>query len=182
MRLVTAAAPSPAPTGKPVVPGWIARLTPRAGVRVQLVSAAVVWLVGAGIMLVRGALFLHDRWVPLIVAAAILIGLTKERYVLNRYARKAVARIHARGRACWFGFFSVKAWFFIAVMMGGGIALRRSVFADTGDVIPWGRDLLALIYVAVGTALAHADRVYWQAACAKSPEELDAVEHREDRP
>ncbi len=32
----------------------------------------------------------------------------------------------ARASACYFGFFSVKSWLFILVMMGGGIALRRS--------------------------------------------------------
>jgi hypothetical protein len=66
------------------------------------------------------------------------------------------------------------------VMMGGGIALRHSVLADTSDVIPWGRDALAVLYVAVGTALAWADRIYWRAALAKTPSQLDAVEHEVD--
>lgn len=179
-RMTENAAPTPAAAKKAAAPAWLDRLTPRAGVRVQLFSAAIIWLVGATILLVRGAQFLHDRWIPLIVAVAIFIGLTKERYILSNYARKAVIRIHERGRACYFGFFSLKAWLFILVMMGGGIALRRSVLADTRDIIPWGRDVLAVIYVAVGTALAYADRIYWQAALAKTPADLDAVEHETD--
>jgi hypothetical protein len=179
-RMTENALTTPAPAKKSNVPAWLDRLTPRAGVRVQLFSAAIVWLVGASILLVRGVQFFHDSWIPLIVTFAILIGLAKERYVLSNYARKAVARIHKRGRACYFGFFSVKSWLFILVMMGGGIALRHSVLADSRDIIPWGRDVLAVIYVAVGTALAYADRIYWKAALAKTPAELDAVEHEED--
>jgi len=168
---------APTPTKKSELPGWLDKLTPRAGIRVQLFSAAIVWLVGASILLIRGVAFLHDRWIPLIITIAVLIGLTKERYILSNYARKAVTRIHERGKACYFGFFSWKSWIFIAVMMGGGIALRHSVLADPHDTIKWGRDVLAVLYVAVGTALAYADRIYWRAALAKTPAQLEIVEH-----
>ncbi len=178
MPLMTATTDStPASAKATSIPAWLDRLTPRAGVRVQLFSAAIVWAVGASILLVRGVQFFHDSWIPLIITIAVLIGLAKERYILSAYARRAVIRIHQRGRACYFGFFSVKSWLFILVMMGGGIALRHSVLADGRDIIPWGRDVLAVLYVAVGTALAYADRIYWQAALAKTPSELDAVEH-----
>ena len=153
---------------------------PQVGTHIQLYSAALLWGIGAAILLVRGVLFLHDRWGAVLIAAALLIGIAKERYILNNYARKAVKRIHARGRAFYLGFFSVKSWIFIAVMMGGGIALRHSVLASTSDVIPWGRDALAVLYVAVGTGLAYADRIYWAAALAKTPAQLDAVENAVD--
>ncbi len=164
------------PAKRSSLPSWLDALTPRAGTRLQLLSAAIVWAVGAGILLVRGVQFLHDSWIPLIIIVAILIGLAKERYVLSNHARKAVIRIHERGKACFFGFFSWKAWLFIAVMMGGGVALRHSVLADPNDSIRWGRDALAVLYVAVGTALAYADRIYWKAVFAKTPEELERVE------
>jgi len=179
-RMTENTAPASAPASQSNLPGWLDRLTPRVGVRIQLFSAAVIWLVGASILLIRGVMFLHDRWIPLIIAVAVLIGLTKERYILSGYARKAVIRIHRRGKACYFGFFSVKSWIFILVMMGGGIALRHSVLADTRDIIPWGRDALAVIYVAVGTALAHADRIYWKAALASTPAQLEIVENEQD--
>ncbi len=63
-----------------------------------------------------------------------------------------MTRINTRGHACFFGFFSVKSWLFVLVMMGGGILLR-------GTAIP--RSVLGVIYVAVGTALIFADRIYW---------------------
>jgi hypothetical protein len=165
-RMTENTAPTPAPVDKPTAPEWFDRLTPRAGIRVQLFSAAIIWLVGASILLVRGVMFLHDRWIIPIIVVALVIGFTKERYILNNYARKAVTRIHTRGRACYFGFFSVKSWLFILVMMGGGVALRHSALADSRDIIPWGRDALAVLYVAVGTALAYADRIYWRARAA----------------
>lgn len=147
---------------------WWDRLTPRAGPRVQLFAAALVWLVGTGFLLVRGVLFVEvpgpdshiSLWVLPVALVAIVIGVIKARFVLIRYAKKAVARIDARGRACFFGFFSVKSWVFVAVMMGGGIMLRHSPLIDSW----WGRVTLSIIYIAVGTGLAIADRIFWLAA------------------
>ena len=136
----------------------------------------MMWLIGASILLVRGVQFLNGRWIAALVALAVVIGVAKSRLVLDNIARKAVIRIHERGRACYFGFFSVKAWLFIVVMMGGGVMLRNSPLASSG----YGRDVLAVIYVAVGTALAIADRIYWRAALANTPAALEAVEHEAD--
>lgn len=155
------------------LPAWLDRLTPRTGVTPQLYAAAMMWLIGCSILLVRGVLFLHDRWFPAIVGVAIVIGLIKERYILNRYARKAVARIRARGKACFFGFFGWSSWLFIAVMMGGGILLRHSGL--------WP-DLLGVIYVAVGTGLLMADRIFWQAALGRLSDEPPAENPGEGAP
>lgn len=161
---------------QPSRPSWVQKMEPRAGIRVQLASAAIMWLVGASILLVRGVMYLNGRWITALVALALVIGAAKSRLILDNYARKAVTRIHERGRACYFGFFSVKAWLFIIVMMGGGVVLRHSSLVASGV----GRDVVAVIYIAVGSALAIADRVYWRAALAKTPAELVAVEHETD--
>ena len=137
----------------------IYRFTPRAGERVQLFSAAAMWAIGAAILLVRGIGFLHDSWFLALLALAVVLGTVKSHLLLDRVARKAVARIHGRGRACYFGFFSWKSWLFVAVMMGGGIFLRRSGLP---------RDFLAVVYLGVGTALVIADRIFWQAFFAAS--------------
>ena len=113
-----------------------------------------MWLIGAAILLIRGVGFLHDNWFAVLLAIAVALGVIKSRYMLDRVARKAVLRIHERGRACYFGFFSWKSWMFVAVMMGGGILLRNSGLP---------RDFLAVIYVGVGTGLVIADRIFWQA-------------------
>jgi hypothetical protein len=138
----------------------IRRFTPRAGQRVQLFSAAMMWAVGATILLVRGVGFLHDNWFAALLALAVALGVIKSRYLLDRVARKAVMRIHERGKACYFGFFSWKSWLFVAVMMGGGIMLRHSGLP---------RDFLAVLYVGVGTGLALADRIFWQALVSPAP-------------
>lgn len=137
----------------------IFRFTPRAGVRVQLFSAAAMWAIGAAILLVRGIGFLHDSWFFALLAFAVALGTVKSHLMLDRVARKAVVRILERGRACYFGFFSWKSWLFVAVMMGGGILLRRSALPP---------DVLAVVYVGVGTGLVIADRIFWQALFSAS--------------
>jgi hypothetical protein len=146
--------------------GW-RRLTPRAGIRAQLIAAAVLWGVGTSILLVRGVFYMFaqeelDRFgygVALIGLIAITIGLVKARLILIRYAQKAVRRIRTRGHACFFGFFAPSSWLFILVMMGGGMMLRRTPLVDFW----WGRTFLGILYVAVGTALLIADVVFWRA-------------------
>jgi hypothetical protein len=138
----------------------VRRFTPRAGQRVQLFSAAAMWAIGASILLIRGVGFLHDNWFAALLALAAAIGVIKSRYLLDRVARRSVQRIHERGRACYFGFFSWKSWLFVIVMMGGGILLRRSGLP---------RDFLAVLYVGVGTGLALADRIFWQAFVSPAP-------------
>lgn len=141
--------------------GSSSKFTPRAGVRPQLYGAAAMWAVGASILIVRGFGYLTDRyWHAWALAAALAIGVIKSRYLLDRVARKAVDRIRARGHACFFGFFSVKAWAFVGLMMGMGMLLRRLVVQP--DMI--GAGIMGAIYIGVGMALALADRIFWKAA------------------
>jgi len=148
---------------------WWDRLTPRVGVRLQLCSSAALWAVAVCILLVRGVLFIErpgaqfSYWIVPIALVAVALGAIKARLILLRYAAKAVARIERRGRACYFGFFSPKSWLFAVVMMGGGLWLRHSALVD----FAWGRVALSILYLAVGTALALADRIFWIAAVAK---------------
>jgi hypothetical protein len=152
---------------------WWRRCTPRSGVRPQLIAAALLWLVGTSILLVRGVFFIiapdeYARFgygILLIALVAVAIGLVKARLILIRYAAKAVARIRTRGHACFFGFFAPSSWLFIIVMMGGGLLLRHSALVDYW----WGRTFLAVLYLAVGTALAIADVVFWRAAVGPVP-------------
>ena len=85
-------ASTPVPAAAPYVRSKSDDFWPQAGTRIQLYSAAALWAIGAAILLVRGVLFLHDRWAAAIIAVALLIGIAKERYILNNYARKAVIR------------------------------------------------------------------------------------------
>jgi len=142
------------------------RLLPPAGVRVQLVSAALMWLIGASILLVRGVGYVHDRnWHAWALGAGLALGVFKSRVLLDRVARKAVARIQSRGRGQILGFFSLQSWLLIALMMGSGITLRR-IFVHPGAI---GAGILGAIYIGVGTALLLADRVFWRAVADAKP-------------
>lgn len=149
------------------------KLVPHAGIRVQLVAAALLWLVGTSILLVRGVMYIvapdeferFGYWVLLFALVAVGIGLVKARLILIRYANKAVTRIRTRGHASFFGLFAPSSWLFIIVMMGGGVLLRHSALVDSW----WGRTFLGILYVAVGTALAIADVVFWRAVVRPLP-------------
>jgi hypothetical protein len=154
---------------------WWDKITPRASVRVQMFSAAVMWAIGLCFLLGFGTSFIvklvrmaHPAiWsLALIVVVAIVVGGLKARYILIRYADKAVARIQGRGHACYFGFFAWSSWGFIAVMMGAGITLRQFTPLPS---YPWGLVFLAILYIAVGTALLIADRIFWISALNSRP-------------
>ena len=131
------------------------RFNPRASVRARLAGAVGAWTTGATVLLVRGVHFLRDQPAVLaLVGLAIGLGVLKSRLVLDRAARKAVGRIRGRDRVCFFGFFSPKAWSFVVLMMGAGMALRRSGIH---------RAVLAVVYVGVGAALLVATRIFWRA-------------------
>ena len=163
---------------------WYDKFTPRASVRVQMFSAAIMWMVGLGFLLGFGISFIvklvgmaHPAiWtLAVIVIAAIVIGSLKARYILIRYADKAIARIQTRGHACYFGFFGRASWGFIAVKMGTGIVLRQLTPLPKS---PGGLIFLAILYIAVGTGLAIADRIFWISALRSQPvpEALSAAE------
>jgi len=136
------------------------RFTPRAGTRAQLVSAAIVWLIGASILVVRGVGYVSDRyWHAWALAAALAIAVLKSRYLLDGVATKAVARIRARGRGCYFGFFSWRSWLLVVLMMGGGILLR-SIVVRPGVI---GAGIMGALYLGIGSALFLADRIFWRA-------------------
>lgn len=134
------------------------------GVRTQLVTAAMMWLIGASILLVRGLGYIEGRsWHAWALAVGLALGVLKSRYLLERVAASAVARIRTRGRAFFLSFFSLRSWALVAVMMGGGIAIRQLVVAP-GQI---GAGILGAVYIGVGTALVLADRVFWHAAFRK---------------
>ncbi len=129
-------------------------------VRIQLVAAASMWLVGASILLIRGVGYIQGRyWHAWILALGLALGVVKARLLLDRVATKAVLRIQGRADKSVFGFFSAKSWVLIAFMMGGGITLRHLV-VNPNQI---GAGIMGAIYVGVGAALLLADRVFWRA-------------------
>ena len=135
-----------------------------ASVRAQLVSAAMIWLIGSAILLVRGLGYVQGRsWHAWALAAGLTLGVLKSRYLLERVATGVVARIRRRGPAFFLSFFSLRTWAVLGVMMGSGLLLRRVVVAP--DQI--GAGIMGAVYIGVGTALVLGDRVFWHAAFRK---------------
>ena len=139
---------------------WAERYEPRASVRTQLYAAAVMWLIGAGFLLRRAVIALSDEhaawWIVAVaVSVAVVLGLIKGRAVMYRASTKSVARIRARGRSCFFGFFSWKTWLLVGLMMTAGILLRLTSLPHT---------VLGTLYLAIAVGLVYGDWVFWDAA------------------
>jgi hypothetical protein len=135
---------------------WWAR--PRAGRHAQLLMAELIWcLVGTGLLTLGLYWVLHHFGLAGLefVAPAVALGVAKALLVLDRVARRTVARIQARDDDSFaFGFFSGRSWLLIGGMMLLGQLLRLS---------PIPRYDLGLLYVAVGVALLTSSRLLWSA-------------------
>ena len=121
-----------------------------------MIAAAVLWtLVGlalASIGLYWAAPELADRLLEL--AAALLVGWAKGRFVLAPVALRNADRIEGRGDGrCLFGFLSWRGWAAVPLMMGLGLALRHS---------PIPRVHLGALYFALGAALVVGAIAMWR--------------------
>jgi hypothetical protein len=111
--------------------------------------AGIVW-VGAGAMVCLVGLPLELRLAPghlVLVPLAAVIFAAFDRLVFSRLVRKHTHRIRsqAEDRLPVWRFFNASSWAVMAVMMGGGMALRVS-----GVVPDWA---IAFFYTGLGLAL-----------------------------
>ena len=90
------------------------------------------------------------------VVLALAVGILKGRFLLSRMARRNVVRIFAlsphKEKICLFAFQAIQAYLVICGMTALGIVLRHSS-------IP--REALAVVYLAIGSALMYASLPYW---------------------
>ena len=136
---------------------WAERHKPAAAVATQLMLAWMMWVVVGAALAGFGA-----RWswqaapgiAPWLAAGAVMIGIVKSRFVLDRAARRVVERISVRGDGrCLGGFLSLRTWGLVILMMAAGRLLRGSL----------ARGIIGPLYIAVGTALCFSARVSWRA-------------------
>jgi hypothetical protein len=129
--------------------------------RTLIFSAAITWgLVGAFLSL--RAVFWFKTPSPAVLGLSLLalgLGFLKGRFIFSRLARRNIRRIRElsphKERICLFAFQAVQSYVIIAGMMALGIVLRHS---------PLPRRDLAVIYLAIGSALIYASFQYWRAA------------------
>lgn len=136
--------------------------------RAQMLLAATIWT-GAGIMLFSMGSFwmlsghVVQVWVAaLLMVPCVLVGTAKGHFLLDRVALRSITRIIDRGPCApiW-GFYGLRTWVLVGVMMGSGIGLRLLF-----NVEHWSFFYLGFLYVAVGTALVFASKRMWQTAFA----------------
>ncbi|MCG6917093.1 MAG: hypothetical protein LJE89_06050 [Deltaproteobacteria bacterium] len=136
---------------------WLETYKPVASSRVQLLLAGLMWsLVGVGLISVGTYWVLSSSsHIIGLLAISLFIGLGKSLLILDRVAGRIVKRIASRGEGrCLVGFFSLRAWALVIIMMLMGRILR-------GAGISYA--LLGLIYAAVGTSLLMSSRSIWLA-------------------
>jgi hypothetical protein len=137
---------------------WMRAYKPAAPARVHLLLAAVLWSVVGGVMLAFGVKWLaawRSGYVWAVLAAALIVGLVKARFVLRPSADRIVTRIRERGDGrCLGGFLSPKTWLFVLLMIAAGRVLRSGLLPSAAA---------GFIYAAVGAALLWASRRLWRA-------------------
>ena len=139
--------------------GWLARLKPGASIRTNLLIAALMWSFIGLYLMVRGSL-LVEVFSGIFFALALGIGTLKARLLIERSARKNIARIVARPDGmCLGGVYSWRMWGMVVCMMLGGRLLRNSFVPP---------QVVSVIYIAVGWALLLSSRFIWQEWNARS--------------
>jgi purine-cytosine permease-like protein len=131
--------------------------------RTLILSAAVVWALVGAFLSFRAALWFRSsgRAVSWMVFLALAIGFLKGHFLLSRMARRNVKRILElsphKEKICIFAFQAIQAYLVIFGMMALGIILRHSSVA---------REALAIVYLAIGSALMYASIPYWMVKSA----------------
>jgi acyl-CoA synthetase (AMP-forming)/AMP-acid ligase II len=146
----------------------LTRLKPAVPKHWLIAIAGLVWL-AAGVMLCHMAW----RWLtPLphlhifgLVLAGLALALVCHRFMLNRIARRNMGRICTYAeRGCVFAFQAWRSYLMILVMISIGSFLRHTM-------IP--REILALLYTAMGSALIFSSLAYfslfWQVRVMGAP-------------
>jgi hypothetical protein len=105
-------------------------------------------------LMVRGFGWIGSGMARWLLVPALLIGTAKSLLVLDKTARKSLARImQLNDNTCIGAVYSWKTWLLVALMMASGITMRR--LTEPGMVI-------GTIYLAIGWALFLSSRHGWQ--------------------
>ncbi len=133
----------------------LARLKPGVPVRVHLLVASLFWSVVGFFLMVNGYLFLSLAGQEWLALPGLAIGMVKGRWVMDRVARKNLARIEQlRDGSCLGSVYSFKTWGLILLMIMTGRLLRASGLPA---------EVVGVLYLAIGWALFSASRLFWRA-------------------
>ncbi len=130
------------------------KFKPGVSIRTHRVVAASIWSAVGIMLLVRGGLFLYGVRQLWLIVPAIALGSGKSFFMLDKAARKNLGRLNAKqDGACLGGVYSFKMWGLIVLMIVFGRMLRTSSAP---------RDLVGVVYAAIGWALFFSSRLLWK--------------------
>jgi hypothetical protein len=126
---------------------------PGVSIKTHLFSAGLIWsLVGCG-LLFFGFYLVSLNGSYWYAVAGLILGTVKTIFILDRVARKNVKRIKEfEDKVCLGSVYSWKTWMLVLAMVFLGRFLRTSALP---------REIVGLIYIAVGWALLLASRLMW---------------------
>ena len=129
------------------------RFKPGVSIKTHLFSAGLIWsLVGCG-LLFFGFYLVSLNGSYWYAVAGLILGTVKTIFILDRVARKNVKRIKEfEDKVCLGSVYSWKTWMLVLAMIFLGRYLRTSALP---------REIVGLIYIAVGWALLLASRLMW---------------------
>jgi len=127
------------------------KLPPQVSTRAQLFFAALLWLVGAGMILRLGMIYLgiipsDIWWVP---PLGLALGLLKAYFIMIPSAARSTERIRQHGKDWILNCFSPKTYLMIGGMITLGIVLRTF---GPNDALAY-QIFLASLYLTVGVGL-----------------------------
>lgn len=129
---------------------------PGAPLRIHHCLAASIWSLVGIFLMTRGWLYLHSTTRMWLFLPAMAVGTCKSWLLLDKAARKNLARLSAKEDGdCLGGVYSARMWALVAMMILLGLILRRS-----GIPGEW----VGSIYVAIGWALFFSSRLLWERA------------------
>jgi hypothetical protein len=130
------------------------RLKPGVRRETHLLLAASLWTAIGVFLLLRAS---HWLWPGRLVyyLPAFLLGTLKSLFFLDKAAGKSIQRILLlTDGTCLGAVYSIKTWMLVLLMMGTGMALRRSSLPPA---------LLGTVYGTIGWALIYSSRHAWRA-------------------
>ena len=134
--------------------------------RLLKLLAAMVWYVGAAVLLIKGSSLLYDAAVmgdalpvALAAAAALGAGVLKNRYIFTKSCEKNLRRIDGLTRPRIWEFFRLRFFLFLGAMIALGAWLSRTAKGDYWlSLAVGGLDLSLFV------ALTLSGRLFWQRA------------------
>ncbi len=133
--------------------------------RTLKILAALVWYSGAIILSYKSARLLSEAhglhsnqlWTGLAIAAGILIGLLKARYLFSRVCLKNLKRIHTLASPKLWQFYRTRFYFFLLTMILLGRYISWLAHENYSFLIS-----MAIVEISLATALLSSSNCFWK--------------------